>query len=221
MSDANDLDLIDAAIAPRSRETERPSLIIVRQPHRAGARPTSTTRRRPTAKPLGEEEIRPTKEAYGWPEDAHVPGSPGSEADTCAKPWIAAQKWESEWNQKLRRLSQANRRWPTSCDMMQKDELPRRLGQGHPFFPADAERQSDARDQRRGGECRRKNVPWLVGGSADLAPSTKTLIKDARRFRERQLQRAELPLRHPRARDGRDRERHVALEAASRSARRS
>ena len=57
-----------------------------------------------------------------------------------------------------------------------------------------------------------KNVPWLIGGAADLAPSTKTRLtfEGAGDFEAEQLRRPQLPLRHPRARDGRDPQRHGA-----------
>ena len=97
---------------------------------------------------------------------------------------------------------------------MQHRELPEGWDKDLPTFPADAEGRGGRDCFRQGAERDwRKNVPWLIGGSADLAPSTKTRLTfdGAGDFEADRLRRAQLPFRHPRARDGRDPERHGAL----------
>ena len=158
--------------------------------------------------PLGEEEIRLTKRNYGWPEDAKflVPdgvyehfqqrhrqarqascATPGSPSSTSTRPSIPS--------------------WPTRSYRMQHRELPDGWDKDLPTFPADAKGMATRDSSGKVLNAVAKNVPWLIGGSADLAPSTKTRLTfdGAGDFEAGQLRRPQLALRHPRARHGRDR----------------
>ncbi|TML31961.1 MAG: transketolase [Actinobacteria bacterium] len=128
--------------------------------------------------PLGEDEVRLTKEAYGWPPDEHfyVPEEALSHFRECLQ---RGEEWESEWNERmdsyradhpdlyaeLTRLF--SRRRPEGWD----DEVPR--------FPVDTGMVATRKSSNQVIQWAAKRVPELVGGSADLAPSTLTLIEDA------------------------------------------
>ena len=185
-----------------------------RQPHRL-RRARQAGHHAAHGEPLGEEEIRLTKRNYGWPEDAkflvpdgvyeHFQDGIGKRGKELRDAWFA--KFE-EYKAKYPELAD-------QLDRMQHRAAARRLGQGPADLPG-----------RRQGHGRRaiasakvlnalaKNVPWLIGGSADLAPSTKTRLtfEGAGDFEAEQLRRPQPPLRHPRARHGRDPQRHGAVQ---------
>ena len=107
---------------------------------------------------------------------------------------------------------------------MQRRELPDGWDKDLPTFPAD--RQGHGHAATSSGKVLNavaKNVPWLIGGSADLAPSTKTRLTfdGAGDFSRDELRRPQLALRHPRARHGRDRERPGAVARCAPTARAS
>ncbi len=183
VSDANDLELLDAAIATAEKETERPTLIIV-DSHIAWGAPNKHDTAGAHGEPLGEDEIRLTKKAYGWPEDAHFL-VPEEVKQYMGKAVGRGQKLESEWNGKFAEYRKANPQLAEEFDMMQKGELPSGWDKDIPTFPADPKGKATRETSGTVENAVAKHVPWLVGGAADLAPSTKTLIKDGGQFEAR------------------------------------
>ncbi len=122
------------------------------------------------------------------------------------------------WTRQVRRRTRSSTRsWPTSWTRMQTPRAARGLGQGPADLPGRREGRRRPRRVRQGAERgRARTCPWLVGGSADLAPSTKTRLtfEGAGDFEAADHGGPQLPLRHPRARDGRDPQRHGAVEGA-------
>ncbi|HLL74353.1 MAG TPA: transketolase [Pyrinomonadaceae bacterium] len=175
VGDANDLETLKRAFAVARKETDRPTLLIV-DSHIAWGAPNKQDTHAAHGEPLGEEEIRLTKRVYGWPEDAkfHVPDGVYDHF----KQGIGARGKQArdEWFQKLEAYK---KEYPELADQlvrMQKRELPEGWDKDIPVFPADAKGMA-GRDA--GGKVLNaiaKNVPWLIGGSADLAPSTKTRL---------------------------------------------
>ena len=102
---------------------------------------------------------------------------------------------------------------------MEKHDLPAGWDKDIPTFPADAKGLATRDSSGQVLNAIAKNVPWVVGGSADLNPSTKTFLKfeGAGVFTADEPRRAEHPLRRPRARHGRDHERHDPVEAPRRT----
>ena len=101
---------------------------------------------------------------------------------------------------------------------MQHRQLPDGWDKDLPAFPADPKGVAGRESPRARCSTRvAKNVPWLIGGAADLAPSTKTRLtfEGAGDFEAEQLRRPQLPLRHPRARDGGHHQRHGAGQGAA------
>jgi transketolase len=126
--------------------------------------------------PLGEEEIRLTKRAYGWPADArflvpdevreHVRSGLGARGAARREAWMDL-------------FAAYARRHPDLADDIQRMQhrvLPADWDRGLPVFPADAKGIAGREASSRVLNAIAANVPWLVGGSADLTPSTKTAI---------------------------------------------
>ena len=175
VGDANDLDRLDRAMNTFRKTPDRPTLIIVDShigygsPHKAG---TSAVH----GEPLGEEEVKLTKRSYGWPEDAKflVPegvrehfqkgiGERGRELRTA---------WESKFKEyKLQFPQQAD-----EIEKMQRRELPEGWDNDLQVFPPDPKGMGGRESSSKVLNVVAKNVPWLLGGSADLTPSTKTRL---------------------------------------------
>jgi len=122
VQDANDLNVLEKEIQAAIGETKRPSLIVV-DSHIAYGSPNKQDSAGAHGSPLGEDEIRATKENYGWDPDKtfYVP----DEVETFKKEMIAkGAKREEEWNGKLKAYAEAHPDLAKQFDMMQKGELP-------------------------------------------------------------------------------------------------
>ena len=175
VGDANDLDMLERAFTTFTKETDRPTLIIV-DSHIAYGSPNKQDTHAAHGEPLGEEEVRLTKRNYGWPEQDKflVPdgvreyfqqgmGKRGHEARTA---WIAKfEEYQKQFPQLAKHLSN-----------MQQRQLPEGWDKELPLFPADAKGVAGRDASAKVLNALAKNVPWLLGGSADLAPSTKTRL---------------------------------------------
>lgn len=180
VGDANDLELLDVAIRTAQKETERPSLIIV-DSHIAWGAPNKQDTAGAHGEPLGAEEIRLTKIAYGWPPDAHFLVPPEVK-DYMGEAVPRGEQWEQDWNSKLEWFRQTSPELAAEWDMIQKGELPTGWDDDIPHFPADAKGMASREAGGKVENAIAKNVPWLMGGAADLAPSTKTLIAKSDSF---------------------------------------
>ncbi len=175
VGDANDLEMLARAFHTFQATTDRPTLIIV-DSHIAYGAPHKQDTNAAHGEPLGEEEIRLTKRNYGWPEDAKflIPdGVYERFREEVGERGHAAQK---AWTAKF---AEYEKQYPELADhlnKMQRRELPKGWDAEIPSFPADpkgiASRDSSAKVEN----AIAKNLPWLIGGAADLAPSTKTRL---------------------------------------------
>jgi transketolase len=175
VGDANDLETLKRAFGVARKENERPTLLIV-DSHIAWGAPNKQDTHAAHGEPLGEEEIRLTKRVYGWPEDAkfHVPD--GVYDHFKQGMGARGKKARDEWFQKLEAYK---KEYPELADQlvrMQKRELPDGWDKDIPTFPADAKGLAGRDASGKVLNAVAKNVPWLIGGSADLAPSTKTRL---------------------------------------------
>ena len=175
VGDANDLDMLERAFNTFHRTTDRPTLIIV-DSHIAYGAPNKQDTSGAHGEPLGENEIRLTKRNYGWPEDAKflVP----DEARDHFKSGIGKRGAElrSAW---LQKFSQYKAKYPELADhlsKMQRRQLPEGWDKDIPSFPADPKGIAGRDSSGKVLNAIAKNVPWLIGGAADLAPSTKTRL---------------------------------------------
>jgi transketolase len=180
VGDANDTDLLHQALRTALRETERPSLIIV-DSHIAWGAPNKQDTSAAHGEPLGDEEIRLTKERYGWPPDAKflVPDETRAYTDRSIERGRAA---EEEWNGRLAAYKAAYPELASEWDCMQNGELPDGWDQSIPVFPADPKGVAGRDASQKVLNAIAPRVPWLIGGSADLAPSTKTRMTEGGDF---------------------------------------
>ena len=175
VGDANDLEMLERAFNLSRNTSDRPTLIIV-DSHIAYGAPSKQDTSAAHGEPLGEEEIRLTKRNYGWPEDAkflvpegvreHFQQGVGKRGRELRQAWMAL-------------FADYQRRYPELADQlyrMQHRRLPEGWDQALPSFATDAKGLASRDASGKVLNALAKNVPWLVGGSADLAPSTKTRL---------------------------------------------
>jgi transketolase len=173
--DGNDVEAVARALAAARGETERPSLIIARtvigfgSPHKAGTAAVHGA-------PLGEDEVRLTKDALGWPEEPPFYVPPEALAEF-RKALDRGRAWQDEW---LERLTAYERDYPTEAKSLARalaGELPEGWADALPAFSSFG---GELATRVASGKVLNAIVPvlpTLVGGSADLAPSTDTYLK--------------------------------------------
>jgi transketolase len=174
VGDANDLAMLTRAFATFHATTDRPTLIIVDSHIGYGSRKQDT--HGVHGAPLGEDEIKYVKRQYGWPEDARflVPDGVYDHfgRGIGARSRTARQAWETQlaaYAKEFPALAEEHRR-------MQRRELPDGWDQKLPTFPPDAKGLAGRQASGQVLNALAKQIPWLVGGSADLAPSTLTRL---------------------------------------------
>ncbi|WP_271300475.1 transketolase [Sphingomonas sp. CV7422] len=180
LDDANDTKAFAKAIETFKATDDKPTFIVVHSVIGWGSPKAGSEKAH--GEPLGEDNVRATKKAYGWPEDKdfYIPeGVAEHFHDAIAGRGGALRE---EWEAIFARYREANPELGAELALMLKDELPEGWDADIPDFPAD-EKGMASRDS--GGKVLNalaKRVPWLIGGSADLSPSTKTDIKGAPSF---------------------------------------
>ena len=180
VGDANDLDLLDRAFATVLKETERPSLIIV-DSHIAWGAPHKQDTSAAHGEPLGEEEIRLTKERYGWPPEAKflVPDDVRTFTNRSIE---RGHKAEEDWSGRFAAYKAAHPALADEWERMQLGQLPDEWDRDIPNFPADEKGVAGRDASARVLNAIAPRVPWLIGGAADLAPSTKTRMTEGGDF---------------------------------------
>ena len=175
VSDANDRERIADMIADARRTTDRPTLIIV-ESHIGYGAPHKQDTSAAHGEPLGEEEVRETKRRYGWPEDAKFLVPDGVLEHFAANLGARGKKLRAEWLSLFERYRAEHPDLADQCERMQRRDLPDGWDRDIPVFAADpkgiASRDSSAQVLNAIAPL----LPWLLGGAADLAPSTKTRL---------------------------------------------
>lgn len=174
VGDANDLEQLEQAFAAALHEDERPSLLIV-DSHIAYGAPHKQDTSAAHGEPLGEDEIRATKERYGWDPDKHF-YVPDEVKARCASIRERGAQQEAAWKTQFAAYKQAYPELAAELELIHTGGLPAGWEQALPVFPADPRGMAgrDASGQVLNALAQR--IPWLVGGAADLAPSTKTRL---------------------------------------------
>lgn len=176
VEDANDLNALRQAFQSFLETSDRPTLIIVRSVIGYGS-PNKANSHAAHGAPLGEEEVRLTKRAYGWPEDQsfHVP----DEVRSHFAAGIGARGAElrKSWDARFAAYAAAHPSLARELQTMFADGLPANWEQGIPEFPADAKGLATRVSSGKVLNSLAPHIPWLIGGSADLAPSTMTLLE--------------------------------------------
>jgi transketolase len=175
VGDANDLERLERAFRTFKSTTDRPTLIIV-DSHIAYGAPNKQDTSAAHGEPLGEEEIRLTKRRYGWPEDATFLVPDGVREHFQAGIGARGKALHAAWWGKF---EEYRRHYPELAEhgyRMLRRELPDGWDRGLSTFPTDAKGMATRDASSEVLNVLAENVPWLLGGSADLAPSTKTRL---------------------------------------------
>lgn len=176
VSDANDLDAIAGACENFLRTNDRPTLVIL-DSHIGYGSPHKQDTNEAHGEPLGVEEVRLVKKNYGWPEDAqflvpdgvleHFQDGIGQRGRNLSEKW---SKLFDQYKAKYPDLAQ-------QIELMQHRELPAGWDKDLPTFPADAKGMATRDSSGKVENVLAQNVPWLIGGSADLSTSDRTRLK--------------------------------------------
>jgi transketolase len=175
VQDANDLGLLEHAFRSFKETIDRPTLIII-DSHIAYGAPHKQDTSAAHGEPLGEEEVKLTKRNYGWPEDAQFLVPEGVREHFQAGIGRRGAALHAAW---MELFEEYRRRYPDLADQSQRlfrRQLPDGWDKNLPAFPADPKGLATRDSSGQVLNALAKNVPWLVGGAADLAPSTKTRL---------------------------------------------
>jgi len=181
VDDIEDRKALCAAIDKAIAEGGGPNLIICRSIIGRGA-PTRQDTSKAHGEPLGEDEIRAAKQFYNWDPDAkfHVPPDVYDQWTRPSKD--RGEEIESVWNERFEKYAGAHRALADQWRRIQSGELPDGWDADMPTFDADAKGMATRASGGKAFVAIAKRVPWLIGGSADLAPSNKSLIPDEGNF---------------------------------------
>jgi transketolase len=173
VGDANDRERLAQAIDIFKRTDDVPTLIIV-ESHIGYGAPHKHDTSAAHGEPLGEEEIRLAKRSYGWPEDAKFLVPDGVREHFRDGIGRRGRRLQQDWSTLF---TSYRKKYPDLADRierMQRRELPDDWGSSLPVFAADAKGLATRDSSGKVLNAIASHYPWLIGGSADLAPSTKT-----------------------------------------------
>jgi transketolase len=175
VGDANDVDRIERAFDVFRQTKGRPTFIVL-DSHIGYGSPHKQDMAEAHGEPLGEEEVRLTKRSYGWPEEAkflvpdgiyaHFAAGIGDRGKAARREWLALC---SAYRNKFPELA-------AEIELMQRRELPEGWDRNLPVFPADPKGLAGREASGKVLNLLAQNIPWLIGGSADLGPSNKTTL---------------------------------------------
>ena len=176
VDDANDTKAFEAAIEQAQAVTDKPTLIVVKSiigwgaPHRQDTAAAH-------GEPLGEEEVRLAKRAYGWPEDAQFLVPDGVRERFAQGMGARGKAAREAWQQ---RYDDYAKRYPEHANelgLMLDGKLPEGWDADIPTFEADEKGIATRESSGKVLNAIAQRVPWMIGGAADLSPSTKTNLK--------------------------------------------
>ncbi len=176
VGDANDIDRIQEALRVFQRTTDRPTFIIL-DTHIGYGSPHKQDTAEAHGEPLGEEEIRLTKRSYGWPEEAKFLVPDGVREHFAAGIGARSAKARRQWADLFSTYAVKNPELANEIDLMQRRELPPGWDKNLPAFPADPKGIAGREASGKVLNVLAQNIPWFLGGSADLGPSNKTTLK--------------------------------------------
>ena len=176
VADANDLEMLARAFETFHQTTDRPTLIIV-DSHIGYGSPNKHDSNAAHGEPLGEEEVKLTKKFYGWPEDAKFLVPDGVREHFREGIGKRGHDLHAQWSQRFAEYSQKFPDLAERLRCMQHRELPAGWDKNLPTFPADAKGIATRESGGKVLNALAQNIPWLIGGSADLATSNKTTLK--------------------------------------------
>jgi transketolase len=175
IGDANDLEMLGRAFRTFQNTKDRPTLIIV-DSHIAYGAPNKQDTSGAHGEPLGEDEVRLAKRNYGWPEDKKFYVPDGVYDHFRQGIGMRGKQMRDDW---FAQIGQYRKQHPDLAEelfRMQHRQLPEGWDHDLPEFPADPKGLATRDSSAKVLNAAAKNIPWLIGGAADLAPSTKTRL---------------------------------------------
>ncbi len=177
VDDANDLDAIRAAFDAFQKTDDKPTIIVLRSIIGYGS-PNKANTHGAHGAPLGVDEIKLTKAAYGWPEEDFL--VPDAVRDHFAEGiGTRGQQVREAWDAKFAAYAEAHPELAGQLQEIWSGKLPASWEDGIPAFSADEKGLATRVSSGKVLNALAPRFPWLLGGSADLAPSTMTHLNDA------------------------------------------
>jgi len=176
VDDANDCEAFARAVESFQSQDDRPTLIIVKSvigygsPHKQGTSKAHSD-------PLGKEEVKLTKQAYGWPADAQFLVPDGVQSRFSASLAARGGKHRADWVEMMGSYRAAQPNLAAELDAIEAGRLPEGWDADMPAFPADPKGIATREASGKVLNAVAARLPWLIGGSADLSPSTKTRLE--------------------------------------------
>jgi len=175
VGDANDIDRIQQSLEVFARTKGRPTFIIL-DSHIGYGSPNKQDTSAAHGEPLGEDEIRLVKKNYGWPEDAKFLVPKEVYAHFSEGIGTRGAQARGKWMELFGAYREKYPELATEIDQMQRRELPANWDRGLPLFAADPKGIAGREASGKVLNILAQNIPWFLGGSADLAPSNKTTL---------------------------------------------
>jgi transketolase len=176
VGDANDIDRIEHALEVFRQTKGRPTFLIL-DSHIGYGAPHKQDTAEAHGEPLGDDEIRLAKRNYGWPEDAKFLVPDGVREHFAAGVGARGAEARRLWTELFASYRAKYPELATEVDQMQRRELPAGWDRNLPVFPADSKGIAGREASGKVLNVLAQNIPWLLGGSADLGPSNKTTLK--------------------------------------------
>ena len=176
VSDANDIDRIERALRVFQETRGRPTLIVL-DSHIGYGSPHKHDTADAHGEPLGADEIRETKRAYGWPEDAQFLVPDGVLEHFANGVGARGARAHEKWRDSFAAYRLKYPELAAEIDQMQRRELPAGWDARLPVFATDAKGLAGRDASGQVLNVLAQNVPWFLGGSADLGPSNRTTLK--------------------------------------------
>ena len=176
VTDANDLEMLARAFEVFQETKDRPTLIIV-DSHIGYGSPHKQDSNAAHGEPLGEEEVRLVKKFYGWPADAKFLVPEGVREHFQDGIGKRGRDARAKWSETFAAYSKKYPELAERLHRMQRRELPDGWDKNLPTFAADAKGVATRESSGKVLNTLAQNIPWLIGGSADLATSNKTTLK--------------------------------------------
>ena len=175
VGDANDIERIEHALDIFRKTKDRPTFIVL-DSHIGYGSPHKQDTAAAHGEPLGEEEIRLAKKFYGWPEEAKFLVPDGVYEHFAAGVGARGAEARRQWTELFAAYRAKYPDCATEIELMQRRELPAGWDRNLPVFPADPKGIAGRDASGKVLNVLAQNIPWFLGGSADLGPSNKTTL---------------------------------------------
>lgn len=176
VADANSIECIQHALE-QFRQTQCCPTLIILDSHIGYGSPHKHDTADAHGEPLGEDEIKQTKRAYGWPEDAKFLVPDSVRQHFAQGIGARGAQAHEQWQQLFAAYREKYPTLATEIEQMQRRELPAEWDAGLPIFAADSKGLAGRDASGQVLNVLAQNVPWFLGGSADLGPSNRTTLK--------------------------------------------